>query len=457
MKATLTQAAGRSRRLSVALLALGLAIGLGGCSVIRADREARASAEALDKAGRIDMVLDDEVLKPDPALLDSAVILPDMVERASWPQTGAGAQKAPGHVRAAEELAIAWSVDAGAGSSRASALTAAPVTSETAVFVLDADQVVQAFDIQTGAKLWSKKLKSASRRDRLVNGGGIAYDAGTLYVASGFGFVAALDAASGSEVWRREFGVPMIGSPTLAEGRLFVVSNNNEVFALAQSDGATEWTDQGLEESARVLASPSPAAVEDIVVVPFSSGEVITYLASNGRRLWQDSLTRAGRFTPISAIDDIAARPVLYAGLVFAASQSGMLTAIDGRSGNRVWVQPFGSISAPALVGEYLFGVSVDGQAVAMLAATGQVVWVRQLETFEKPKKKKGRISYAGPVLASGRVILVSSRGEVIALSPQNGEETGRLRLKKTVFIEPVMAQGRLFVLTDDARLIAIR
>jgi len=87
--------------------------------------------------------------------------------------------------------------------------------------------------------------------------------------------------------------------------------------------------------------------------------------------------------------------------LVFAASQSGVLAAIDGRTGDRVWQQPIGTTQAPALAGE--------------------------------------------------------SKGELIAFDPQTGDEIDRLKLGDPVYIEPIAVQDKLIVLTDDARLIAIR
>ena len=73
------------------------------------------------------------------------------------------------------------------------------------------------------------------------------------------------------------------------------------------------------------------------------------------------------------------------------------------------------------------------------------------------PKKRKDKITYAGPIIASGRVIVASSRGELIALDPQTGEETGRLNLKSPVFIEPIAAGGKIILLSDEGKLIAIR
>lgn len=414
------------------------------------------AATAEERAGRITMVLSEDALAASPELATMPIELEDARIVDAWGQAGSSAAKVTGHVDAAKELRVAWRADIGSGSDKKSALTVPPVTSATAVYTLDSHQNVRATNIKNGNRLWSKRLKGLTKRDKIANGGGLAVEDGALIVASGFGFVARLDAETGAEVWKTQMGAPMTGSPTINDGRIFVTSNNNEIFAVDLETGTVAWTDQAISETARVLGSPSVAAIEDFIIAPYSSGEVIAYRAANGRRLWTDAISQAGRFTPISEINDIGARPVLYGGLVFASSQSGTTVAIDGRSGNRVWTQPIGSTQAPAIAGNVMFVLGVDGQLAALKPDTGEAYWVKQLTVFEKEKKKKKRISYAGPIVASDRVVLVASTGELLAFSPQTGEEVGSLNLKQTIYIEPIAADGKLLVLTDDGRLIAV-
>ncbi|MHA7900006.1 MAG: outer membrane protein assembly factor BamB family protein [Henriciella sp.] len=433
-------------------------LGLAACSIFDRGRADRQAAEALEKEGRITMVLGDERLQPDPDLVSEIIVLPAARELSDgWQQAGSRASKAIGHIAAASEMNVAWRSNVGSGSDRKSALTTPPVASADTIYTIDSRQMIVATDAATGNRRWSQKLESDNRRDGTGIGSGIGLEGNTLVIASAFGFVAGMDATTGAELWRTDTEAPMTGSPTIKDGRIFVSSNNNEVLALDLETGALLWSDQAIAESARVLGSPSPAAVEDIVVAPYSSGEIIAYLASNGRRLWSEALASVGQFTPISSINDIGARPILGGGLVFAASQSGVLAAIDGRTGNRVWQQPIGTTQAPALAGEYLFIVGVDAELAAIKAGTGQVVWVKDLAKFSNERQEKGRLTYAGPIIASNRILIVSSQGELIAFDPQTGDETDRLKLGDPVYIEPIAVQDKLIVLTDDARLIAIR
>lgn len=421
--------------------------------------------DGIDRAGRIAMVSADEVLEPDPTLVSVAVILPDAVNATAWPQAGRTASKVTGHLTGGSEFEVDWRWGAATGSDNNRALTVPPVAADGRIFVIDADQRVFAVDATTGETVWRVELDSGNRRDQRAFGGGVAVAGDKLIVSSGYGFVTALDASTGAEIWRRETKVPMTGSPAISGNRIFIVSNNNEFSAISLETGEIEWTDQAIAESARVLSSPSPAAVEDVVVTPYSSGEVIAYLPANGRRLWSDSLTSAGRFTPISAINDIASRPVLNGGLVYASSQSGVLAAIDGRSGQRVWALRFGTTQAPVISGEFLFAVGVDGQLICVEALTGRIVWVEQLRNFEDMEDREDRISYAGPVLASNRLITVSSDGRLSAYSPQTGElieerrliRTGRFGADAGFFLEPIVYNGRIILFADDGTLFSIR
>ena len=64
---------------------------------------------------------------------------------------------------------------------------------------------------------------------------------------------------------------------------------------------------------------------------------------------------------------------------------------------------------------------------------------------------------WTGPLLADGRLVIVSSEGDVVALSSQNGETVSEMKVGQPIYIEPIAAAGKVFVLTDSATLIAIK
>ena len=158
-----------------------------------------------------------------------------------------------------------------------------------------------------------------------------------------------------------------------------------------------------------------------------------------------------------ASLPDIAARPVIDKGRVYAVGQSGVMVAIDLRTGSRLWEVPVAGINQPWVAGDFLYTVSIDSEAICVDARTGRIVWVTQLPGFENEKRKKGRIVWAGPALASDRLILVGSNGVALSLSPYSGAVLGKVELDSSASLVPVFANSTMYVLDDDGQLAAYR
>lgn len=435
------------------VLALPLVL-LAGCGLFGGKKVALTEEE---KAARITVNPFSENLTPDPALASTTITLPEATPATDWTQAGANASKMPPHLSAGEAFRVDWRASV-AGTTQNKRIVAAPVAKDGRIYVIDSNQKVSAFSTDNGNRIWERQFEAVNaKNDKHAVGGGLAIADDRLIVTSGFGFIEAMSLTDGSQLWHRRVENPMSGSPAILGNRAFVTSSNNEFYAVDVATGEIVWNDQAIAESARVLSSPSPAATNDILAVPYSSGELIAYLPANGRRLWQDTLTTVGRYTPLSAINDIAGRPSIQDGVVYAASHSGVLAAIDARSGARIWEAAFGSRLGPVISGDFLFIVGTGGKVACFNKIDGKLIWVRDLPEFRNPDQKKNRIVWTGPLIASNRLVVASSEGDVIALSPQNGETVAELEVGQPVYIEPIAAAGKIFVLGDKGSLIAIR
>ena len=66
-------------------------------------------------------------------------------------------------------------------------------------------------------------------------------------------------------------------------------------------------------------------------------------------------------------------------------------------------------------------------------------------------------MTWAGPVLGGDRLIVLSSDGGALSVSPYTGEPLGRDEMSAGGYFAPVIADNSLYVLTDDAKLSAYR
>jgi outer membrane protein assembly factor BamB len=418
-------------------------------------------------ADRIPVLGTDLAPTADAALAATAVTVPAAQALASWPHAGGTSGNAPQNVAGTAALDVAFRRQVGAAPGRHGAMIAPPIVAEGRVYVLDAGLTVHAVSADGGRPVWRETLSRAERERggwfRLPGsggqalGGGLAYDAGRVFAATGFGELVAMEAATGRELWRVKVDAPLHAAPLAAGGRVFITSVASELFAIDQVTGQIQWTTSALVEPARMLTAPSPALVGDTLVAPFASGEVTASLVANGRRLWSEALTRQGAATSLSTISDIAGRPAVFDGLVYAASQAGVVAAIDLRTGTRIWEQPVSSIQTPWVSGDFVYVVSTDGQVFCMERRTGGIKWVRQLTRDVRQQFRTRRVAWTGPVMVDGRLVVGSSQGEVLALSPQDGSTLATRDVGSALFIPPAVAGGLVYFYSNEARLVALR
>lgn len=439
-----------------AALALGFALALGGCESLFGDWLGESEGPPLP-GDRISVLRLEQELEPDPRIADLAVRLPPPWRNVDWPQAGGLANHAMHHLELEGELRTAWRASAGDGGGTEARVMAPPVVAGGRLFALDARGRVSAFDFAKGGRVWSVNL-TPPKEERGALGGGLAWEDGVLYATTGYGFVHALDADSGELIWERRIGVPFRAPPTAAGGRVFAVSYDNQLHALAAADGRVLWTHAGIPEDAGVVGGAAPAVAGGIVIAPYSSGEVVALRVENGRVVWGEQLARQARFiTPLASLADIRGRPVVDRGRVFAISYSGRLAAIDLRTGERIWEREVTGAEAPWVAGDFIYLVTTHGEVLCLARADGRIRWVTQLQQFADEKRKQDPILWSGPILASDRLVLASNLGEALSLSPYTGEVLGRIKLSDGVTIAPIVADSTLVLYTDDAELVALR
>jgi len=133
------------------------------------------------------------------------------------------------------------------------------------------------------------------------------------------------------------------------------------------------------------------------------------------------------------------------------------MSAFDLRTGQRIWTQPAGSLGFPLIGGDFVYTVTTDGQATALSKLDGSVIWITQLPAYKNEKKRKKRIAWSGPIFAGDRLFMASSRGRTVTMNPYDGTIIDKGKIGDSVFVSPIIAGETVYVLTDDAKLVALR
>ena len=439
------------------LLALAATTTLGGCAVIdgvRGDSGKKGNTPTI--GSRVDILGIERDTEVDPALSGVAVTLPPAAVNEAWAQPGGNASKSPGQVELGQGLSRIWTAKVTGANPRAR-LAASPVMSDGRIYVVDTTARVTAFDANTGAQIWSNALEIEKDGKPSRFGGGVSATGTNVFATNGVGDVASLAADTGALVWKKRPAGPLRGAPTLSNGNVYVMTQDNQIYALRQSDGEAQWNEAGPVAASGIFGVGAPAAAQGTIIAGYSSGELAAYRYENGRSLWSDTLSRTAMSTSVSTLTDIDADPVIDRGRVFALGKGGRMASYELVSGQRIWEINIAGISTPVTSGEWVFVMTDEARLLCVARSTGKIRWISKLQRYKNEKKKKKPISWYGPVLAGGRLVITNSHGAVWSVAPDEGTATEILDVGNDVSLAPIVANNILYILDDSGRISAFR
>ena len=438
----------------VALLAISMAVT--GCVHIKNPFKGEGSHSKYKGTGkRVPIATFDQSLKISDALKGQDFYLPEPQPVVAWPDPSGPLDQPVENAQAGKSFTIAWKSGIGAGSARKTYITASPVTGDGRIYTMDGAARVSAFDQASGRMIWRADVAPRAKHEKEGFGGGLAFADGHLFVSSGYRFVASIDAATGKVDWSTATQAPVHAAPTVSGGRVIVESVDDNLMTFDAQTGVAGWTYQAIEEPARILAATSPTVSGDAVVASFASGELVALQAVNGNGLWSLVLSKSNRDSALSEIRDIPGRPVIYRGDVFAVSHSGIFADIDLRTGAQRWQLPVTSVSTPWPVGDVVYVTDTAGEVICASRDSGAIYWITDMN--KGAKKKKDRGLWSGPILADNHIVVVSTTGMAVQLNPKTGAVEHTLKIGSPALLNPIAANGDLYVVTQGAELIAIR
>ncbi|WP_342658812.1 PQQ-like beta-propeller repeat protein [Sphingomonas sp. NY01] len=246
---------------------------------------------------------------------------------------------------------------------------------------------------------------------------------------------------------------PLAAAPVVADGKLFVVDVAAVLHAFAADTGAPLWSAKLTEGDANRPARFGGGASFDDgrVYATDGLGDVVAVNAADGSIQW-----RAKPGGPLRGA------PTVANGVVYVLSQDNQLFAISQADGKVQWAQQgtletqgvFGVAAPAASQGSVVVGFS-SGELNAYRYENGRVLWQDALSrtTISTSVSSLSDID-AAPVIDEGRVYAVGQGGRMVALELSTGQ---RLWEQNFAGIEtPWIAGEWLFLVTDDARLVAL-
>ena len=360
----------------IGLILLGGILILSGCSDTK---------KIAPKEGRIAVISGEEITKS-----SEQIRLDKTAEITEWTAPNANIRnKMPAF--SFSKAAPASKLKGAKGRSKNDLPMVTPVIVKDTVYILDTNGQLFARNLKDGQEIW--------RADMGTNAQGVGLSANQKYIVAitENGTVKSFD-TTGKELWKKEFNTAFRNTPLLTDNSIYLLSFSNDLWVLNTKNGQERWHYKTTAMQTLLRKMGRPALAEGVLVVPFSSGEVIAFDASSGILLWSQDLVGQKTFNAIASLAQMSASPVIENGLVYLVGHGGKTIAVKLKTGETLWQLDRGGNTTPLISGNALFFVDNKNNLLAINKKSGKLFWELALEN----------VPWKGPYLIDGKLILFS-------------------------------------------------
>ncbi len=284
---------------------------------------------------------------------------------------------------------------------------AAPVIAGDQIFVVPQSGIVAAHRISDGLEAWRVEL----RADQPV-----AVEGSRVFVAAGE-MIHALDAASGSVVWRAPSGA--VTAPLVAQNGWLLVASASGLTALRSEDGTKVWSrDTGPQRLRATIEG-------DNLYVPLDDGRLLALDLKTGTERWKRHF--AGAASEVLAFPD----------RIYVGSADKFFYCFDADDGAWEWHRRVGAVprGRPAAAGMHLFETSIDNTLRAYDRNSGALLWHPSVPF--RP---------SAPIVIGSVVVVPGNSAELLAFDAATGRPAGQIKLEEALVMPPAFGTSGGFV-----------
>ena len=329
--------------------------------------------------------------------------------------------------------------------------TIQPIYFEGKLCNVNTKGTLRCINIETNEIKFEVNLSIDSEKNYDVIRGGIAYFDDQIILADGYGQVKVISSSDGSIIWEKNIELPILSAPIVYRGYIYFITLNNKIYALNLMDGEIKWSFQTVFDDKKSLFSGVPAAIENVIIAPFSNGEIIAFIYDTGNIIWSESVAKISSLSNFD-IKDIAANPIISDGKAYTLSNNGRLIATNIINGSLAWSLEISGANSPIISNAQLYVIDNEARLICVNKVSGKIYWITQLEKNKKGKKAGKNNNWKGPYLINGILYALSSHGEIVSVSPLSGEFFSSKNINISgISINPVVVSKNIFIMDNKS------
>ena len=214
-----------------------------------------------------------------------------------------------------------------------------------------------------------------------------------------------------------------------------------------KNNGNLIWEHQGIQSSTSLLGQPKVAVDGNLVLLPYSNGDIFALNLTNGAEIWRQSAVNIEQSETTNSFTDIDANPVMLKNLIVIASTSGKVLAFNKKNGNQVWQQYLNTTQTPLINGNSIYVIHNNKEVVNLDTKNGKVRWIYEIE--KEFLHEEG--IWLTPVLINSKLVLVGGDRSLIVLSAINGKFEKKYNLPDFPITPPIVVNRKVFLMLKNS------
>ncbi len=317
-----------------------------------------------------------------------------------------------------------------------------PAVDNGLVFAASDQGVLLAVNLETGKKVWVKKLK-------LPLSAGPGAGLGMVVVGTSKGAVLAFEGATGRPLWRTQVNSELLSAPAISEKVVVMRSVDGRLHGFDSSSGKELWSVEQQVPRLSLRGTAIPIIAKEVAVSGFDNGKVMAVSLNSGDTVWDTALASPHGRTELDRLVDVDSEVRVVGENVFAAGFQGRTAMLALDSGQIWWARDMSSYRGLSVDDEDLFVTQSDGVVLALRQRDGSELWRND---------KLMRRGLSTPAITSTAIAVADYQGYLHWLDKSTGELVARQRVAKfRVSNPPVAVKDTVVVLTDAGNLAAFR
>ena len=302
----------------------------------------------------------------------------------------------------------------------------------TTVFISGGDGSVAAIDARTGTDLWRANAGAPIAT-------GVGSDGKTAAVVTQANDVVAF--VDGREAWRQKLSAQAYTAPLVAGGRVFVLSADRSVNAFDGQTGRKLWSQQRPNEPLVLKQSGVMLAVGDTLVVGFS-GRLAGLNPSSGVVRWEAPIASPRGVNDIERLVDLVGRVSREGDVVCARAFQASVGCVNTARGSLIWTKPANGAQGVHGDDKRVFGTESDGVVQAWRRTDGERAWTSDALRYR---------SLTAPLVVGRSVAIGDFAGIVHLLSREDGSLLNRLTTDGSpIAAAPILVGNTLVAVTRN-------